>query len=192
MENLGYSFGFLIVVLSRLQLFTENTITAVLPLVADRTWYNLLRTSRLWGTVFAANLAGTFAFALAAAFLGIFSPEQVGSFREISFHFMEKDSVEMLLHAVPAGFLVAAMVWMLPSGQGNEFFIILFMTYLIALGDFAHVVAGSTEVFLLLLAGDVGITQMLFEFLLPAFVGNVIGGTFLFTVLAYAQVKEEL
>ena len=30
-ENFGYSFGFLLVILGRLQLFTENTITTVFP-----------------------------------------------------------------------------------------------------------------------------------------------------------------
>ena len=191
-ENFGYCIGFLIVILGRLQLFTENTITAVLPLAAERTRRNFLYTARLWGTVFAANLVGTFAFAAATVFAGIFPADQLEAFREISHHLMLKAPMEMLLHAVPAGFLVAALVWMMPSSEGSEFWVILTMTYLIALGDFAHVIAGSAEAFLLLLSGEIGLAKTVFGFLVPAFVGNVIGGTALFAVLAYAQVKKEL
>src|SRR5579863_4947470 len=39
--NLGYSFGFLIVIIGRQQLFTENTLTAVLPVLSKRTWMSL-------------------------------------------------------------------------------------------------------------------------------------------------------
>ena len=191
-ENFGYCIGFLIVILGRLQLFTENTITAVLPLAAERTRRNFLYTARLWGTVFAANLVGTFAFAAATVFAGIFPADQLEAFREISHHLMLKAPMEMLLHAVPAGFLVAALVWMMPSSEGSEFWVILTMTYLIALGDFAHVIAGSAEAFLLLLSGEIGLAKTVFGFVVPAFVGNVIGGTALFAVLAYAQVKKEL
>lgn len=191
-ENFGYCFGFLIVVLGRLQLFTENTITAVLPLAKTRTARNFLLTARLWGVVFAANMAGTMLFALSAVFVGLYSSDQVAGLLEVSHHLMAKTPMEMLWHAVPAGFLVAAMVWMMPSAEGSEFWIILSITYLIALGDFAHVIAGSAEAFLLLLSGEIGIAQTLFGFLVPAFVGNVLGGTILFTVLAYGQVKEEL
>ena len=45
----GYTVGFLIVVLARHQLFTENTITAVLPVASDLSWLNLARMGRLWG-----------------------------------------------------------------------------------------------------------------------------------------------
>lgn len=191
-ENLGYTVGFLIVVLGRLQLFTENTITAVLPLVADRTMEKFTSLMRLWAIVFLANMIGTFLFAMAATYGGIFPAEHVESFRSISRHFMEKDAAEMLLHGIPAGFLIAAMVWMIPSAQYASFWVILMMTYVIALGDMSHVVAGSAEAFLLLLNGEIGLVETFGIFMVPTYIGNVIGGTVLFTMLAYAQVKDEL
>lgn len=57
-SNLGYSVGFLIVILGRMQLFTENTITPILPLFLTPTGAKLLQISRLWCIVFAANLFG--------------------------------------------------------------------------------------------------------------------------------------
>lgn len=191
-SDFGYCAGFLIVVLGRLQLFTENTITAVLPLVADRTARSFYLTARLWAVVFAANIVGTLIFALAVTYAGIFPADQLDAFLEISRHFMAKTPGEMLLHGIPAGFLIAVMVWMIPSAEGAEFWVITMVTYLIALGQLAHVVAGSAHAFLLLVTGEIGLWQTVGGFLVPAFVGNVIGGTALFTLLAYAQVREEI
>lgn len=191
-ENFGYTVGFLIVVLGRLQLFTENTITAVLPLIADRTTEKFMSLMRLWAIVFLANLVGTFLFALGTTFGGIFPAEHVESFRSISHHFMQKDAAEMLLHGIPAGFLIAAMVWMIPSAENAIFWVVLLVTYIIALGDMSHVVAGSAEAFLLLLNGEIGLYQTFIGFMIPTYIGNVIGGTVLFTMLAYGQVMDEL
>lgn len=191
-ENLGYCVGFLIVVLGRLQLFTENTITAVLPLMIERSRRNVYLLLRLWAVVFLANIVGTFLFAAAVTHGGLFGEDQVEAFREISRHFMLKDAAEMALHGIPAGFLIAAMVWMIPSAENAEFWVITAITYLIALGDLSHVVAGSTEAFLLLIHGEISLWTTFGTFMFPTLFGNVVGGTVLFTMLAYGQVKEEL
>lgn len=191
-ESFGYCVGFLVVVLGRLQLFTENTITAVLPLMRTRSRRNIVCMLRLWSVVFAANMLGTLLFALSAVYSGIFPAAFVASAIEISQEFMAKTPAEMLLHGVPAGFLVAAMVWMLPSAHRASFWVITLMTYLIAVGEFAHVVAGSAEAFILWVDGAIGAKETFLDFMLPTFIGNVIGGTALFTLLAYGQVKEEI
>jgi formate/nitrite transporter FocA (FNT family) len=58
--SFGYTVGFVMVVLSRQQLFTENTITAVLPVIADLTLGNLAKLARMWGIVLLANFAALF------------------------------------------------------------------------------------------------------------------------------------
>ena len=68
----------------------------------------------------------------------------------------------------------------------------LVFTYFIALGGFAHVVAGSGEAWLLAFAREISFTHALFGIILPALIGNIIGGTGLFTLLAHAQVRQEL
>ena len=45
--DLGYSLGFLIVILGRMQLFTEQTIVAVLPVMAAPSWRKLGTAGRL-------------------------------------------------------------------------------------------------------------------------------------------------
>jgi formate/nitrite transporter FocA (FNT family) len=192
LENFGYCFGFLIVVLGRLQLFTENTITAVLPLMADFNRASLGRTLRIWSIVLVANLVGTFSAALCADMVIFVDHAQLAPFYELAHELLAKSQWEMFVHAVPAGFYIAAMVWMIPSARGFEIWVIMLMTYLIALGDFSHVIAGSVEAFLLLVDGQIGVYQTVFGFLLPALAGNVLGGTMLFSILAYAQVSQEI
>ena len=192
LENFGYCVGFLIVILGRLQLFTENTITAVLPLLAKFSFARLTRTARLWSIVFVANLVGTLFTALVTVYAGTIHPEHLPALLEISHHFAELSPGEALLYGIPAGFFVAAIVWIIPSAEESKFLVIVALTYLIALGGFAHVVAGSSEVFLLQLSGELGFVEGVFGLILPALIGNILGGTGLFALLAYGQVHQEI
>ena len=191
-ENFGYTAGFLLVMLSRMQLFTENTITTVLPSLAEPCRRTLVGTSRLWVTVFAANMIGTFLAALLIAHGGILTPNVTASAVEISQHVAGWSASETFLKAIPAGFLIAAIVWMLPSAEGSEFWVIAFFTYIIALGDMAHVVVGSAELFLLAIIGEENIFKLVTVNLLPALLGNILGGTGLFALLAWGQVSNEM
>lgn len=189
--NLGYAFGFVVVILGRMQLFTENTITVVLPLIRDRSMRVLALTARLWVIVLVANLVGTF---LAALFMyhGFATSEQMHSMVSLSEPLFHRSAWMMTLQAIPAGFMVAAIVWMLPNSRGFELWMILFMAYLIGIGKFVHIIVGSSEAFLLLIAGHAAAFDVFAKFLVPAFIGNVVGGTLLFSLLAYGQVQEKV
>lgn len=192
LTSLGYPVGFLMVVLSRQQLFTENTITVVLPVMAQPTAVNLGRLTRMWSIVFAANMVGTLFAALFCTFTPVVSPELLAQMLEASRSAMEHPWAEMLFRAISAGFLIAAMVWILPSAQGAQFHVITLMTYLVGVGGFAHIVAGSVEAFLLVAAGELGVWAMISGFTVPVLLGNIIGGTVLFALLSYAQVMREI
>src|SRR3569832_2872491 len=71
LAKLGYSVGFLIVILGHQQLFTENVLTAVLPVMARKQVHWFLRMIRLWGIVLGANIFGCLIFALALTYLPI-------------------------------------------------------------------------------------------------------------------------
>ncbi len=191
-SSFGYSVGFLIVVLARQQLFTENTVTVVLPVVAEFTASNLRRLLRMWSIVFAANMVGTFVSALFCTITPAISPELRGAMLELSHTTMELSWAEMLFRGIGAGFLISAMVWLIPSAEGAQFFVITMNTYLIAIAGFTHIVAGSVEGFLLVLNGHLGFLQMIGHFTVPVLLGNVIGGTALFAVISYAQVMKEM
>lgn len=191
-SKFGYCVGFLIVVIARLQLFTENTVTPVLPLLADRKLRSLWLMLRLWAIVFVANLTGTAMASVMAVYARFATPEQLATFYAVARPLAEKMPLDVLLQGIPAGFFVAVMVWMLAAAKGSHFWIILLMSYLIALGGFPHVVVGSTEVFLLMFSGQLPVWHGLFGVIAPALIGNLVGGTGLFALLAYGQVKEEI
>jgi formate/nitrite transporter FocA (FNT family) len=191
-SSLGYSVGFLIVVLARQQLFTENTITVVLPVMADFSLANLAKLGRMWGIVFVANMVGTLFAALFCTFTPVLPPDLLNAMLEISRAAMAHDWAEMFFRGITAGFLIAAMVWLIPSADGAQFHVITLMTWLIAAGGSAHVVAGSVEGFLLVSNGQLGTWQMLAGFTAPVLLGNMFGGTALFALISYAQVMQEL
>lgn len=189
---LGYTAGFIIVILGNLQLFTESTVTAVLPLATHRTRRNLYRLLRLWATVFLANMAGTFLVSVLMASQAIIGPEQLAAAIEVSKPILTHGIWTAFLIAMPAGFLIASVAWILPNARGSEFWVVGLVTYVIALGHFNHVVAGATEAWLLMLTGQTSFVGAVGGFILPALVGNLVGGTGLFAVLAHNQVRGEI
>ena len=188
----GYSVGFLMVILGRQQLFTESTITVVLPVLHNLNLGTIGRVARLWAIVLAANLFGTLVAALFCTFTPVLTPELQHGMLTISRHLLELSWAKMLFCGIASGFLIAAMVWMIPSAETAKFAVITLMTYLISIGGFTHIVAGSMEAYLLVLAGDWAWWQMIVQFMVPVLIGNMIGGTVLFAVISYAQVMEEI
>lgn len=191
-EKLGYSVGFIVVIMARQQLFTENTLTAVLPVITRQRLKWLLIMLRLWGIVLVANLTGCLIFAATIAYTAMLPVEVEENVRTIAEHLMTNSPTEMFVKGIAAGWLIAALVWVLPSAENTEFFLIGLLTYLIALGNFTHVIAGSVEAFYLWVQHGATVAEVFLEFLLPTLAGNVVGGTVLFAVLSYAQVRQEI
>ena len=190
--SFGYSAGFLMVILGRMQLFTENTITPIMPLSENPKRF-CRPVLRLWSIVFLANMVGTIIAAAFIIYTNVLIPDYFEAVLGISRHVAELSAGQALLRGVPAGILIAAIVWMLPpSGGAAAFFVILFFTYRIALGEFTHVIAGSVEVFALVFHGELGIGAAVFGSIVPTLISNVIGGTAVFALLARYQVHEEV
>jgi formate-nitrite transporter family protein len=191
--SFGYCVGFLMVILGRQQLFTESTITVVLPVLKDLHGQNIWRMIRLWAIVLVANLAGTLFAALFATYFPVIPAELFDGMLTISRNgLVGVGWWEMFFRGISSGFLIAAMVWMIPAAESAKFAVITLMTYLIAVGGFTHVVAGSMEAHLLVLSGDWQWWQALTQFLVPVLSGNMVGGTALFALISYAQVMEEI
>ncbi|MGA8969609.1 MAG: formate/nitrite transporter family protein [Pseudolabrys sp.] len=192
LTSFGYCVGFIMAVLSRQQLFTESTITAVLPVAANATWENIGRMARLWAIVLAANLAGTLFAALFCTFTPVLPAQLYDGMLTVSRDLLDFSWWDMVFRAIAAGFLMAAMVWLMPGAERTQFHVITLMTWLIAIGGFTHIVAGSMEAYLLVLAGDWAWSQMISDFMVPVLIGNITGGTALFALIAYAQVMSEI
>ncbi|MCU9850225.1 formate/nitrite transporter family protein [Defluviimonas sp. WL0024] len=191
-ENLGYSFGFIAVILGRMQLFTENTLTTILPLMAKPTPRMAGNVLRLWSIVLGANVAGTFVAAGFFAYTQAVPDEILHALRELSEHAVLVPAGEGFVKAIPAGVLIAAIVWMLPQAENVGLFVVLMFTWLIAAGDFAHIVAGSVEMAYLVVIGFIDADQAVGHFFVPVLAGNIVGGTAIFATLAWVQVHADI
>lgn len=191
-ESFGYSVGFIIVVLGRQQLFTENTLTAILPVITRLDRQTFISAARLWGVVLAANIVGTWIFAIMVHAPGVFSPDVTGALHSIAIEAIPPAFGVTLLKAFFAGWLIALMVWILPSAQAARLWVILIITYIVSLAQLSHVVAGSAEAAYAVLSGSAGLADYLLRFLAPTLIGNVIGGVLLVTVLNHGSISPEM
>ena len=186
--KLGYSFGFLIVILGSQQLFTENTLTVIVPLMARRTGEMFADVARLWSVVLLANLVGALLFAFVIGRTELFQPEVHNAFAAIGAKAVASGFWLTVLKAVFAGWLIALMVWMLPAAESSQVLVIILMTWLVGVGEFAHIIAGAAEVFYLAVTGALGWGETLTRFIVPTLLGNVVGGVMLVSALNHAQV----
>jgi formate/nitrite transporter FocA (FNT family) len=191
-SGFGYCVGFLMVVLSNQQLFTESTITVVLPVFKDLSWKNIGRMGRLWTIVLVANYIGTLLASIFCSYAPVMPADLLHGMQVVSRDLLGLGWWQMAFRGVSSGFLIAAMVWMIPSAESAKFWVITLMTYLIAIGGFTHIVAGSMEANMLMLDGDWEWWRMLGQFFVPVLLGNMVGGTALFALISYAQVMEEI
>jgi formate/nitrite transporter FocA (FNT family) len=191
-ENFGYTVGFVIVVLGRQQLFTENTVTAVLPLLDNpERGKTLVKVARLWVTVLLANIAGAAIFATAVAHSAMFPHGTQAAFVALAHESIAPGFLGVLTRGVFAGWLIALMVWLLPAADTQKLWVILLITYIVGMAGFSHVVAGSVEVFYGVAAGAIPLTAYFAGFLVPVFIGNALGGILLVSLLNYGQVAAE-
>jgi formate-nitrite transporter family protein len=137
-------------------------------------------------------MLGTLLVAALMARQVILSPEQLAAATDLSAHLLTHGPGKTILLGMPAGFLVGSIAWILPNARTSEFWIVTMITYLIAIGGFSHVVAGSAEAWLLWLTGRASLGWALGGFIVPALIGNIIGGSCLFAVLAHGQVRSEI
>jgi formate/nitrite transporter FocA (FNT family) len=172
-------------------LFTENTLTAVLPIMTKPTLSNFGRLLRLWSVVLVGNLCGTLLVAYVMLNLPIFDSKTDLAFLDIGRKIMENDASQMFAKGIVSGWMIATMVWMIPSMESAKMWIIILITYLMALGDFTHIVVGSAEVSYLVFAGELPWKDFWLVFAGPTLVGNIIGGSFIFALISHAQIRSE-
>jgi len=186
--KLGYSVGFLIVILGRQQLFTENTLTPILPLMRDLCSKTFGNVARLWAVVLVTNLLGAAIFAIVIARTPVFEASIRHEFLQIGREALAPAWGTILLRGIFAGWLIALMVWLLPVAEVARFWVIIVITYVVGLGHFSHIIAGSVETFYVAAAGEVSVGHTLLHFVLPTLIGNCIGGVSLVAALNHAQV----
>lgn len=187
--SFGYSIGFLIVILGRQQLFTENTLTPVLELLREKRMDTFIRTAQLWAVVLTGNLVGALLFALAIAHTDLFKPGVVDNLATLASHEFGDSFGTAMVKAIFAGWLIALMMWLLPFAETARVGVIIIITYIIGLAGFFHVIAGSVAGLYAVVIGMHSLGEFLWEFFLPVLLGNVLGGVALVAAINYAQVS---
>jgi formate/nitrite transporter FocA (FNT family) len=191
LENFGYCFGYIVVILARQQLFTENTMTAVLPLMTEPSLGKFGCLLRMWGIVLIGNLIGAALFAYGILHLQQFDSDAQAAFTDIGKELMKNSPLQMFTKGILAGWLIATLVWLLPSAEKAKIAIIVIVTYLIAIGGFTHIIVGTVESLYLVFAGDIRFADYALGFALPTLAGNIVGGSFIFALISHAQVRSD-
>ncbi|HEV7122687.1 MAG TPA: formate/nitrite transporter family protein [Rhodanobacter sp.] len=191
-ESLGYPLGFLLVILSRQQLFTENIMTAVLPVMTEPTLKNFRYFLRLWSIVLVGNLVGVSLFAFGLLHLQQFDAATEKAFIEVGEALLVNTPWQMFTKGILAGWLISMMVWMLAAAEHSRFTVILMSTYVIAIGGFTHIVVGSVEAMYLVFAGRLEFLDCVTHFALPTLAGNIVGGSLIFALISHAQVRSDV
>src|SRR3954452_5258343 len=185
-----YPIGFTFVVLGRSELFTEQTLTPVVALFSGKgTLRDLLR---YWGVVFLANQVGVALFALGLASGGPIVADYLPIYDEFAQKLLAPDFRYALLSAVAAGWVIALLGWLIEVVDSSiaRIVCIWVASIFIVLGPLHHSVVGSGEVLVAVLSGHATLADWLGRFLLPATLGNVIGGVVFVSGLKWAQTRS--
>jgi formate/nitrite transporter FocA (FNT family) len=186
---IAYPVGFIFVVLARHQLFTENTLEPVIPLLEKRDMKTLRQLLRLWAIVLPANLIGAAVFAFVVARTQSLEPSLQASLLETARHATSGAAAVIFLKAIWAGWLVALMAWVIASTHETiaQILLIWVTTAPIAGLGFKHSIAGATEAFYRSWMGDAPLGEMIMRFEIPAILGNIVGGVVLVALVNHGQ-----
>jgi formate/nitrite transporter FocA (FNT family) len=185
--KLGYPVGFLIITLGSQQLFTENTITPIVPALVEKSEKVWRKVAALWAAVLIGNLIGGLVFASLTGWLDALEPKTHTAMTSIAEHALRGGFPFIFAKGIFAGWLIALMVWMLPAASSEKIPTIVIMTYIIGIGSFSHVIVGSVEVLYLVVTGQASVMTFFGGFFLPALLGNIIGGVVFVTALNHLQ-----
>ena len=185
-----YPLGFMVVILGRSQLFTENTLYPVALMLAEKK--HLLSTLRLWSVVFPTNVLGAFLFALLAVKTGALRPEFVEQLAKLGVEAASITPAHAFWSGVVGGWIIATVAWLVSGSHSITGSVVLIwtMTFIVGAGHFAHCIASSGEILSSVLAGQVSAGAFI-SWLLPATAGNICGGVLLVTLLEYGQSELE-
>jgi formate/nitrite transporter FocA (FNT family) len=186
--SFGYTLGFLIVILGRQQLFTENTLTVILPLMRKRDGHTLANVGRLWISVLVANLIGALAFAFVLARTEVVEHGTFEALKTAAIESIPPSFAVALLRGIFAGWLIAMVVWLLPFAETARLWVIIILTYIVGLAGLSHVIVSTIDGGFLVFVGDMSWSDFVLHSFVPALLGNIIGGVALVAALNHAQV----
>jgi len=189
---IGYPLGFVFVVMARHQLFTENTLEPVIPLLEHRSATALRKVLRLWAIVLPANVIGAAVFGFVVARTNLVEPSVRASLFSVSERSISGGFLLVFYKAIWAGWLVALMAWLVASTKDTiaQIALVWLTTAPIGALGFKHVVVGAVEGFFAVFVHRTSLGAMLGSFGVPALLGNILGGVVLVALVNHGQVGE--
>ena len=187
--DLLFPLGFIVVVIGRYQLFTENTLTPV-TLVLTRV-ASLPALLRLWGVVYAANLVGATAFAAFLSVDGAMPPELASAGAPIVAHLFDVPVFDLFYRSILAGGIIASMVWLIHAVTDStaRLLIVYLLILIIPLAGLFHCISETTEVMWGVFQG-LGTLGQAVVFTSTVTAGNIVGGVLLVATINYGQTQE--
>lgn len=186
-SSMFYPLGFIVVIIGRSQLFTENTLYPVALVLAEKK--QLWNTMRLWAVVLPSNVAGAFAFSMMAAWTPAFEPATVNAMGQLGLNALAHPASSVFWSGVIGGWIIALAAWMVSGSHSitGSVMVIWMLTFIVGLGNFAHCIASSCEILVAVLTHRAPwISYPMWFF--PAVMGNICGGVGIVTILEYGQV----
>jgi len=186
LSRMLYPVGFIVVILGRSQLFTENTLYPVALVLTEP--LQLSNTLRLWATVLPSNILGALAFASLASLTPAMPPDVVHAMAGLGLDAAHMPVATIFWSGVVGGWIIATAAWLVSGSHSitGSVMVIWLLTFLVGLGNFAHCIATSSEVLIAVLTGQIGFSAYP-HWLLPAVSGNIVGGVLMVTLLEYGQ-----
>jgi formate/nitrite transporter FocA (FNT family) len=181
-----YPLGFIVVILGRSQLFTENTLYPVaLVLTEPKQIWN---TMRLWATVLPSNMLGALAFAMLVSLTGSVPEDILKAIAGLGLEAVHRQPSAIFWSGVVAGWIIATAAWLVSGSHSitGSVMIIWVLTLVVGLGNFAHCIATSGEVLSAVLIHQLPWVAYL-QWFGPAVAGNICGGVVMVTLLEYGQ-----
>ncbi len=182
-----YPIGFIVVIVGRSQLFTENTLYPVALVLAEKKHF--WHTMRLWAAVLPSNVLGALSFAALATLTGAISPDVVRSLSQLGLDAIHHPPASIFWSGVMGGWIIATVAWLVSGSHSitGSVIVIWLLAFVVGLGNFAHCIAASGEVFAAVLTGQIPWNAFPAWFI-PAVAGNICGGVGMVTLLEYGQV----
>jgi formate/nitrite transporter FocA (FNT family) len=188
-SRMFYPVGFIIVILGRAQLFTENTLYPVALVLSEKR--ELWNTARLWAIVLPSNVAGAFAFAMLATHTPALTPAVVSALSQLGASALAHPASQVFWSGVMAGWLIALAAWLVSGSHSitGSVMVIWTLMFLVGLGNFAHCVASTCEIMVTVLVRGAPWSAFPAWFF-PTVSGNICGGVGMVTILEYGQVMQ--
>ena len=186
LSRMLYPLGFIVVIMGRSQLFTENTLYPVALILAEKK--ELFNTARLWAIVLPSNLLGALAFACLISLTHAVPPGIVAAIATLGAEAAHVPLATVFWSGVMGGWIIATAAWMVSGSHSvtGSVALIWLLTFVVGAGNFAHCIASSGEIMTAALTGLIPWSRY-GRWLGPAVGGNVAGGVLMVTLLEYGQ-----